>query len=50
MKDQDAHFDSLLPPLKLDRRGFIATTVAAGFSLAAGPPWPRPPSRPTPTA
>ena len=37
MKDQDAHFDSLLPPLKLDRRGFIATTVAAGFSLAAGP-------------
>lgn len=37
MKDQDAHFDSLLPPLRLDRRGFIATTVAAGFSLAAGP-------------
>lgn len=37
MKDQDSHFDSLLPPLKLDRRGFIATTVAAGFSLAAGP-------------
>lgn len=36
MKDQDAHFDSLLPPLRLDRRGFIATTVAAGFSLAAG--------------
>ncbi len=37
MKDQDAQFDSLLPPLRLDRRGFIATTVAAGFSLAAGP-------------
>lgn len=37
MKDQDAHLDSLLPPLRLDRRGFIATTVAAGFSLAAGP-------------
>lgn len=36
MKDQDTHFDSLLPSLKLDRRGFIATTVAAGFSLAAG--------------
>lgn len=36
MKDQDAQFDSLLPPLKLDRRGFIATSVAAGFSLAAG--------------
>jgi len=38
MKDQDdAHFDSLLPPLLLDRRGFLATTAAAGFSLAAGP-------------
>ncbi len=37
MKDQDAQFDSLLPPLRLDRRGFLATTVAAGFSLAAGP-------------
>ncbi|ASC65996.1 dienelactone hydrolase family protein [Achromobacter denitrificans] len=36
MNDQDAHFDSLLPPLRLDRRGFIATTVATGFSLAAG--------------
>jgi carboxymethylenebutenolidase len=37
MKDQDAHFDSLLPPLRLDRRGFLATTAAAGLSLAAGP-------------
>jgi len=38
MKDQDdAQFDSLLPPLRLDRRGFLATTAAAGFSLAAGP-------------
>lgn len=36
MKDQDAQFDSLLPPLRLDRRGFLATSVAAGFSLAAG--------------
>lgn len=36
MNDQDSQFDSLLPPLKLDRRGFIATSVAAGFSLAAG--------------
>jgi carboxymethylenebutenolidase len=36
MKDHDAQFDSLLPPLRLDRRGFMATTVAAGFSLAAG--------------
>lgn len=36
MNDQDAHFDSLLPPLRLNRRGFMATTVATGFSLAAG--------------
>lgn len=34
---KDAEIDSLLPPLKLNRRGFIATGVAAGFSLAAGP-------------
>jgi carboxymethylenebutenolidase len=33
----DKHLDSLLPPLKLDRRGFIATALASGFSLAAGP-------------
>ncbi|KOF53847.1 MULTISPECIES: dienelactone hydrolase family protein [unclassified Achromobacter] len=37
MKEQDSHFDSLLPPLKLNRRGFIASTVATGFALAAGP-------------
>lgn len=37
MKDEDDQFDSLLPPLQLNRRGFIATTIAAGFSLAAGP-------------
>lgn len=36
MNDQDAHFDSLLPPLRLNRRNFMATTVATGFSLAAG--------------
>ena len=41
MNDQDSQFDSLLPPLKLDRRGFIATSVAAGFSLAAGRRWRR---------
>ncbi|OZI71180.1 dienelactone hydrolase family protein [Bordetella genomosp. 12] len=34
---KDAEFDSLLPPLTLNRRGFIATGLAAGFSLAAGP-------------
>lgn len=37
MTMDDAHFDSLNPHLRLDRRGFIATAVAAGFSLAAGP-------------
>ncbi len=37
MKDEDDQFDSLMPPLHLNRRGFIATTIAAGFSLAAGP-------------
>lgn len=36
MSGSDSEFDSLLPPLKLDRRGFIATSVAAGFSLATG--------------
>ena len=33
----DSQIDSLLPPLRLDRRGFIATAVAGGFTLAAGP-------------
>ncbi|MGN6579958.1 MAG: dienelactone hydrolase family protein [Bordetella sp.] len=33
---QDSQLDSLLPPLKLSRRGFIATGVGAGFTLAAG--------------
>jgi len=36
MEVQDSELDSLLPPLRLSRRGFIATGVAAGFSLAAG--------------
>lgn len=36
MEVQDPEFDSLLPPLRLSRRGFIATGVAAGFSVAAG--------------
>ena len=30
-------YDSLLPPLKLNRRGFLTTTLASGFTLAAGP-------------
>jgi len=33
----DSQIDSLLPPLRLDRRGFIVTAVASGFTLAAGP-------------
>lgn len=33
----DPEFDSLLPPLQINRRGFLATTVAAtGFTLASG--------------
>jgi len=36
MEVQDPEFDSLLPPLRVSRRGFMATGVAAGFSLAAG--------------
>lgn len=34
---QDTEFDSLLPPLRLNRRGFMATSLAGGFALAAGP-------------
>lgn len=37
MTFKDSEIDSLLPPLSLNRRGFIATTIAAGFSAAAGP-------------
>ncbi|MEI2418267.1 dienelactone hydrolase family protein [Orrella sp. JC864] len=37
MPHNDDEFDSLLPPLALDRRGFLATTLASGFALAAGP-------------
>lgn len=33
----DADFDSLLPPLALTRRGFMVTSLAGGFALAAGP-------------
>jgi carboxymethylenebutenolidase len=37
MKIQDPHIDSLLPPLSVNRRGFIAGALAVGFSAAAGP-------------
>jgi len=33
---KDSEFDSLLPPLRLSRRGFIATGLGAGFSMATG--------------
>ena len=33
----DADLDSLLPALKLNRRGFMVTALAAGFAAAAGP-------------
>ena len=32
-----AEYDSLVPPLHLDRRGFLFTSLAAGFAAAAGP-------------
>lgn len=32
-----AEYDSLMPPLQLSRRGFLATSIAAGFAAAAGP-------------
>ncbi|MGB6102858.1 MAG: dienelactone hydrolase family protein [Pusillimonas sp.] len=34
---QDTEFDSLRPPLRLNRRGFMVTSLASGFALAAGP-------------
>ncbi len=33
----DADFNSLLPSLQLNRRGFMVTALATGFTLAAGP-------------
>jgi carboxymethylenebutenolidase len=33
----DPHFDSLLPPHRVDRRGFLVSGAAVGFALAAGP-------------
>ncbi|MDH2239945.1 dienelactone hydrolase family protein [Pigmentiphaga sp. GD03639] len=37
MDSPGTEFDSLLPPLSLNRRGFLTTTLAGGFTLAAGP-------------
>jgi carboxymethylenebutenolidase len=33
----DPHLDSLLPKIPFTRRGFIASSLASGFALAAGP-------------
>jgi len=37
MDSPGTEFDSLLPPLSLNRRGFLTTSLAGGFALAAGP-------------
>ena len=34
---KNAEFDSLLPAVPFDRRGFLVGSLAAGFTLAAGP-------------
>jgi len=36
-KFSDPHMDSLLPAVKFDRRGFLASGISTGFALAAGP-------------
>lgn len=36
-KFDDPHLESLLPKIPFSRRGFIASTIASGFALAAGP-------------
>src|SRR5258706_2133936 len=36
-KFDDPHLESLLPKVPFTRRGFIATSLASGFALAAGP-------------
>ncbi len=36
-KFDQAHFDSLYPEQKFSRRGFIASSLAAGFAISAGP-------------
>jgi len=36
-KFDDPHLESLLPKIPFSRRGFIASTLASGFALAAGP-------------
>lgn len=33
----DPHLESLLPPIRSNRRGFVAAATTVGFALAAGP-------------
>jgi len=37
MDERDSHLTSLLPPVSLTRRGFVVTSLAAGFALATQP-------------
>jgi carboxymethylenebutenolidase len=37
MEERDSHLMSLLPPAALTRRGFVVTSLAAGFALAVEP-------------
>jgi carboxymethylenebutenolidase len=37
MDERDSHLTSLLPPASLTRRGFVVTSLAAGFALATPP-------------
>ena len=37
MDDRDSHLTSLFPPAALSRRGFVVTSLAAGFALATQP-------------
>jgi carboxymethylenebutenolidase len=37
MEERDSHIESLLPTAELSRRGFVVTSLAAGFALAVQP-------------
>src|SRR5205807_10211974 len=34
---QDDHLNSLMPDVRVDRRGFVAACIAAGFAVTAEP-------------
>jgi hypothetical protein len=42
MDERDSHLTSLLPSAALTRRGFVVTSLAAGFALATSRSRPRP--------